>query len=469
MRDRLLLERLRPLSTALAITCLGPCVLQAQAAADRPPLVRLRAQLDSATTLTQVDRLSAGWDVAAPQTVDRLGDAYIQLRRAVLAGKRTTFVAAWDGFDQSVRLHPDWPYARFGLALTALEIYLRRYPLPADYDNVASGTHYDGYARQIERTLRAEPGFQPAIDWVVETMIAGEYQQPASILDALRFSADSTEVPEPGIELALARADVLLGDPAQSMRRISAYRREGGDPGIAFLEEARALAAMGSLDSAAARYLAGVWTQSAATKDAYGLDIDWVVSPDERAQYGELPADSTGEFIAAFWSARDAKVHRPTGSQLREHLRRWVYVKQNFPPPDPGYRALFLPYGITSCQAAAVTSASQPQLNDSRAFLYLRYGESMRGRGGDDVALRMATGDGNPALAYRYDAGLMSGSDVMSTGSATAPSALPIAAGRPLAQFQPTTVAPIRFDRDITWVYVVDGEVYEAVPDRCRH
>ena len=236
--------------------------------------------------------------------------------------------SAWDGFDQSVRLHPDWPYARFGLALTALEIYLRRYPLPADYDDVASGTHYDGYARQIERTLRAEPGFQPAIDWVVETMIAGEYQQPASILDALRFIADSTDVPEPGIELALARADVLLGDPAQSMRRINAYRREGGDPGVAFLEEARALAAMGSLDSAAARYLAGVWTQSAATKDAYGLDIDWVVSPDERAQYGELPADSTGEFIAAFWSARDARMHRPTGSQLREHLRRWVYVKR---------------------------------------------------------------------------------------------------------------------------------------------
>ena len=55
------------------------------------------------------------------------------------------------------------------------------------------------------------------------------------------------------------------------------------------------------------------------------------------------------------------------------------------------------------------------------------------------MALRMATGDGNPALAYRYDAGLMSGGDIMSTGSGTtAPTPLP--ARMALAPFQPTTV-----------------------------
>jgi hypothetical protein len=296
-----------------------------------------------------VDRVSRKWDSSAPRQVERLGDAYILLRRAVLAGKRATFASAWEGFDQSVRSHPDWPYARFGLALTALEIYVRRYPLPADYDNVASGTHYDGYERQMGRALRAGPGFQPAIDWVVETMIdGGEYQQPDAILDALRFIADSTDVPEPGIELALARADLLVGDPAQSLRRISAYRCEGGDSGIAFLEEARALAWMGSLDSAAVRYLTGAQVPSPAVKDAYQLDIEWVASPDALARYERLSSDSIGAFIVAFWSARDSQEPRPRGSPLREHLRRWVYVKQNFPSPELGYRAMLMTYGVAS-------------------------------------------------------------------------------------------------------------------------
>ena len=169
-----------------------------------------------------------------------------------------------------------------------------------------------------------------------------------------------------------------------------------------------------------------------AVKDAYQLDIDWVASPDELARYDRLSTDSIGAFITAFWSARDLQELRPRGSQLREHLRRWVYVKQRFPSPDLGYRALFLPYGVASCRQLAEPSASPdvastsrqgysavPQLFDSRAVLYMRYGASMHPRGSDDVALRMATGDGNPALAYRYDAGLMSGGDIMSTGSGT--------------------------------------------------
>ena len=358
MRD--LIERIRPLHTALAITCLGPCVLQAQDAANRSPLNQLRHELDSATTMAQVDQVSRAWDSSAPRPVERLGDAYVQLRRAMLTSKRSTFASAWEGFDQSVRSHPDWPYARFGLALTALEIYVRRYPLPADYDNVTSGTHYDGYARQLARMLRAEPGFQPAIDWVVETMVGGgDYQQPSAILDALRFIADSGDVPQPGLDLALARAGLLVGDPAQSMQRISAYLRGGGDSGIAFLEEARALAWTGSLDSAAVRYLAGAVVPSTAVKNAYQLDIDWVAAPDELARYDRLSTDSIGAFIAAFWSARDLQQRRPRGSQLREHLRRWVYVAQTFPSPDLGYRALFLPYGVASCRPPAGASASR--------------------------------------------------------------------------------------------------------------
>jgi hypothetical protein len=57
----------------------------------------------------------------------------------------------------------------------------------------------------------------------------------------------------------------------------------------------------------------------------------------------------------------------------------------------------------------------------------------------------------------------------MSNGPAAAAPITPVANRVPLAPFRPTSVAPIPFDHDITWVYVVDGQIYEATPGRCVH
>lgn len=479
MRSRHLFQRLRPLSTALAITCLGPCVLQAQDAIDRPSLDQLRAELGGATTLPQVTAVAMTWRARAPRAVLHLGDSYVDLRRAVLADTRGLFVSTWDAFDQEVRRHPDWPYARLGLALTALEIYTRQYPLPASYDGTTGGTHYDGYELEMTRALRTQGGFPPAVDWVVTSMlVSGDYRQPGAIIDALQYVADSTQVNDPRVELVLARVELMRGAPVQSLRRIGAYLREGGDTGTAFLEHASVLASMGSSDSAAALYLAGAKLRSAEVKNAYQLDIEWIASPEELVQFTRLPDDSVGGFIAAFWRRRDAQQFAPTGRELQEHLARSAYVIQHFPPPDPAYRALFLPYGVTSCAQVATGATDgeaaragaprgSPPLVDNRAVLYMRYGAALRPVG--TVALRDATGDGNPALAYRYDPGLMSGSNIMSTGNGTSVPVTPVAGHAALAPFQPTPLAPIPFDRDITWVYVVQGQMSEAVLGRCQH
>ncbi len=163
-------------------------------------------------------------------------------------------------------------------------------------------------------------------------MIAsGDYQQPGAIIEALKYIADSTDVIDPRVDLVLARVELQRGNPAQSMRRIGIYLRQGGDAGLAYLEQARALAAMGSPDSAAASYLAGALVQSVAVKDAYQLDINWVASPDELAHFERLSVDSVGAFVAAFWGRRDAQEFQRHGSQLQEHLRRWAYVSRAFP------------------------------------------------------------------------------------------------------------------------------------------
>ena len=90
MSVRLRRLRLRALSTALAITCLGPCVLSAQDASDRPSLEQLRLQLASAATVSQLKGIGGAWAASAPRPVTRLGKAFIRLSQAVLASRGGT-------------------------------------------------------------------------------------------------------------------------------------------------------------------------------------------------------------------------------------------------------------------------------------------------------------------------------------------------------------------------------------------
>jgi GWxTD domain-containing protein len=413
--------RWRVLLAAWGLLCLGPRVLSAQDAPHRPALNQLRSALDSATTLADVDRVAAGWAATSRKPVGGLGDAYIELRRGVLAGDRATLVSAWDEFDRVVRIHPDWPYARLGLAVAALEVYSRGYPLPATYDDVAGGTHYDGYSIQMKRALRSEPTFAPAINWLAGTLSSeGDRLQPGEILQALQFIADSTGSTDPRIQLILARAERMQGDAAQSIPRIDDYMREGGDAGVGALEMARSLAWTGSLEDAAVEYMSGAEVQTTEARATYRLDLSWVATPRELVRFDSLPADSVGKFIGTFWTSRDAQELRPAGSRLREHLRRWVYVSRNFRVPEPGrrtaYKEAFIPYNGTPCQRSGANTLDDynyieparqggyrtpERVFDHRAIVYMRHGEPIYRLGGEaDTTGLLVEPDRNVTWVY---------------------------------------------------------------------
>ena len=310
-----------------------------------------------------------------PLVVD---DVLCRNRRAMLASKRSAFVAAWDGFDQAVRRHPDWPYARLGLALTALEIYVRHYPVPANYDDVASGTHYDGYALQMQRALRAESGFVPAVDWVVASMIAsGDYQQPGAIIEALKYIADSTDVIDPRVDLVLARVELQRGNPAQSMRRIGTYLRQGG--------QARRLSRRGRspqwVRPIRRRFLPCRSPRTVRRGEGrLPADIDW--SPRPTRWHTSRLRRSGRRICHRILGRRDAQEFQRHGSQLQEHLRRWAYVSQHFPAPDPGIAPCspgvdFAPGGRAP-PTTATRAQGAPALPrgcwSTAAVLYTRYG-----------------------------------------------------------------------------------------------
>ena len=429
----------------------------------------LRAALDSAESVAEVERVAASWNESPSRPVGRLGNAWIDLRRGELTDERHALVMAWEEFDQVVRTHPDWPYARLGLAVAALEIYRRRYPVPANYDDVAGGTHYDGYAIQMNRTLRAEPTFQPAISWLAHTMSAeGDREQPGAILKALQFIADSTESSDPRIQLILARAERLQGDAARSLPRIDAYLREGGDPGVAALEAARSLAWTGSLERAAIEYMAGALAGTPDARVIYRLDLSWVATSRELARFDSLPDDSVGGYIAHFWNKRDVQDLRPAGSRVQEHLRRWVYVNRYYRVPDPerrtAYREVFVPPtdaagnplycledGARSLDDYDYTEPARQggyrvpeRVFDHRAIIYMRHGEPLYQFGGSADSLSYsARGRASPSLGNNYDASRQR---------------LLYASAPPFASMNPGLMAP-NPDRNVTWVYMMGGRL----------
>lgn len=451
------------LLAACAWSAAKPEVLHAQDAPYRPALNRLRTALDSAQSLAAVDSIAAAWKVNGQPEVNRLASAYIELRRGTLSNSRLVLTSAWSRFDQVVRVHPDWPYARLGLAVAALEIYSRRYPLPADYDNVAGGTHYDGYTIQMKRTLRSEPSFQPAIAWLAGTLSQeGDRDQPGDILEALQYIADSTGSSDPRVQLILARSERQHGDPAQSVVRIDAYLREGGDPGVAEFELARSFAWMGEFDNAADEYMAGAAVQTDEARAIYRLDLSWVATPRELARFDSLPPDSIARFIGHFWSKRDVQELRPEGSRLQEHLRRWVYISQHYRVPNPGrrtaYKEVFIPYNGLPCAEDGARSLddydyTEParqgsyrvpeRVFDHRAIVYMRHGEPLyEFGGGPDTLSYLATNRAYTRLDA-YDA---------SRVRQVATNIVPF-----------TSLAPSLIganpDRNVTWVYLMSGRM----------
>jgi hypothetical protein len=202
-----------------------------------------------------------------------------------------------------------------------------------------------------------------------------------------------------------------LEHPDSALAAFRHYLAAGGDSAVAFLEQARSLLALGDTAAAAPMYLRGA-TQ-AGTSDGrteYRRDLAWIASPLELATYDSLPSDSVGAWIHGFWLKRDAEELRGPGEYLTEHIRRWVYVHDNFMAPQLSTRvakALRMPLatrsdlppsmavsmenisasatsmqGVTPLSAAELfqqsylnVAAGSADFLDDRALIYMRHGE----------------------------------------------------------------------------------------------
>lgn len=428
----------------------------AQDAPDRLKLEPFRQRVLAADSPSEVRALATGWAAATTGALERMGVGFADLRLHEL-GDEQAMHDAWREFDELVRSYPQWPYPRLGLAMSALAVYASGKPIPAAYDDVAGGTHYDGYVIELRRLLAIEPDFRPALDWVARAAAAeGDREQPKELLRLLSWS-DSAGLATPDVPLVFARATRTAGQYDSSLAWIRTFRERGGDPGIAALERARTLAYLNQLNEAAASWSAGLVAPSGAAREAYRDDLEWVATPAELARYDSLPADSLAAFGHAFWARREARDLRPEGTRLEEHLRRWAVVHRAFRVPDArrrtAYRKVFIPNiapcmedGYNSLDDLAVAEPSRAgqyrvreRMLDHRAVIYMRHGEPLMAVGGvqpQDMR-NIMTPDG--------------------TGGFTVTSANPAGGAPPVSDGMaglPTSPDPTYS----TWVYLIGGQ-----------
>ncbi|MDX2193967.1 MAG: hypothetical protein NW201_11470, partial [Gemmatimonadales bacterium] len=163
-----------------AVACLAPVRAPAQDAPVRAAMASLVAALDGAGA-ADAARLRDAWRAAHDGRAERrLGEAWASLRLAELDGGPGPLGDARRALDDLARDHPDWPWARFGLARAALLTYRAGHAVPVNYGPRPGGVHFEAYADLMHALLRREPGFAPARDFLLGAMAdEWELEQPA--------------------------------------------------------------------------------------------------------------------------------------------------------------------------------------------------------------------------------------------------------------------------------------------------
>jgi tetratricopeptide (TPR) repeat protein len=359
------------------------------------PLARLGATPLAAQTLARQDLALLQVERGEPRTRQELALGKAALERATTTGDWAAYQEAVRHFEEAALRDPALAEPWFGLALSRLALYesganaLFSPTQPMGVPNRAA------WASNLRATLTRDPRHLGALTSIGHVLLPqGERDQPAWVRTAL-LRAESLGVVTPELTLIrgrLARSEKRYDEAAAAFRE---YASIGGDPSVAALEEARALAGTGDLDAAAERYEAGL---AALTPDGlrlYRRDLALVAEADEWGGLDRLTPATARAWIDRFWLRRDAADVRIEGDRLREHLRRWIVANEFYRVVDPDRRLLFHePWApITPCvsndsfnllQTGARELADpldprrDERILDDRGLMYLRHGDPLR-------------------------------------------------------------------------------------------
>jgi tetratricopeptide (TPR) repeat protein len=401
----------RRLPPALFAMLLFPSQLPGQSAADRSALLHFGDTLAAATSADQVAALEAA---KVPGTTGLLRSGLAALRRGEFGTDRGPYDAAIQRIERAIDDEGKWPYPWFALGLAQLGAYRQAFLVKASNYMPQGASYREAAMRSLARAIEKDSTFTPAADALAGiTLSLGHRLLP-------KFLAESFQrvemVPTIAPEVSLASAYVAFGNREyqRTLNVLGDYLRRGGDSGVARVEQSRTLMALGRRDEAVAAYLGGTRSVGGSGRLAYRDDLAWIAGDDELRAFDSLPVSALPAWIERFWRERDALNLRAPNERLAEHLRRWVYVHENFlthrPDDVPANAEGFGPQDQASLfEVGAVAEVmtevaggipvfrtyrrTQWELDD-RGVMYLRHGEPTK---------KVSSAAGPPNESWAYD------------------------------------------------------------------
>lgn len=335
---------------------------------------------------------------SVPDAVDgvpgRLLDGIGYLSRYTRNGNRLDAERALFLFNQqSAAGRSPWPHY---LSARAFEL-LDRLDLPTlNSDGKVEGErNVDGMWRQLEHGLRDDPDHLPLRRRAFLHLVRGGDRELRE--NQVRILDRELARPEP-----IPAAWLVKGRHERTTRRYAeareAFRKAGvagAEAGIVALELARTERALGDTVAAGAEYWRGVDAFTPETREAYRLDLAWIIDEDSLASFDRAAdAGNARHWLTRFWESRDAASGRPPGGRLLEHLRRWVVAHERYRVPVPWAKDIYTRFWYISGGQECVASATafvdslpvhpptmdgdlrhREPLLDHRGFVYLRHGE----------------------------------------------------------------------------------------------
>lgn len=372
----------------------GPGSARAQLPADR---AALRAFLqDTLPAIQAVDNL-APLDIKANGPVALVRAGLIDMRRAELGGNRNDYDEATRTIEEAVYKEDDWPWPWYALGQLRLS-QSRRGVVVKETRYLGQGISYRrGAMDAFARSITTDPTFVPAALALADLVVGlGHRLLSPDFLSPLQKATASPGMP-PELWLAIYRLEFGLKRYDAALNDLGDYLRHGGDSGMARLEQSRTLMALGRSEEAVATYQAGLGALGTLGRAAYRDDLAWVAANWEMAQFDSLDAKDVSAWITRFWRERDVLSLRGENERVREHIRRWVFVHQNYlihRPDDAPIHAegltdtdisdLFEPSFQDNYEVLSEVALGPPRLKtyertqwevDDRGVIYLRHGE----------------------------------------------------------------------------------------------
>lgn len=314
----------------LAGACMAPIALAAQA--PNPALVAFQDSLGAVSSADLATASVSAAQAARSRTdnaLSRSREGLALLRAGQLETGRARLDQALATLDEAIYRFPRSPLPWYVMGLVKLEMDHRGVTIKASMHQADGETWHHGALVAFARSLTNDSSYAPSASALADLLVgAGDVELDPAIQHAVRNAILAHAGADP--YLAVARLQRALHHPDSMLISLEQYVRAGGDSGIAGLESARALDAVGRSDSSRVMYAWGAAHMGTEGRRLYRADVGWIATPAELASFDSTATSNMAEWINDFWRRRDVIALRAEGQRLAEHLRRWNYVHEHF-------------------------------------------------------------------------------------------------------------------------------------------